>query len=46
MNGLTDLKTSFGGDKRSGSLARDNGVEALDQHLQTKTIWFILSVMA
>ncbi len=22
-----------------GSLARDNGAEALDQYLQTKTIW-------
>ncbi|MCA9509960.1 MAG: aldehyde dehydrogenase [Myxococcota bacterium] len=34
-----DVKTPFGGFKRSGSLARDNGAEALDQYLQTKTIW-------
>jgi aldehyde dehydrogenase (NAD+)/gamma-glutamyl-gamma-aminobutyraldehyde dehydrogenase len=34
-----DIKTPFGGYKRSGSLARDNGTEALDQYLQTKTIW-------
>ncbi len=25
--------------RKSGSLARDNGVEAIDQYLQTKTIW-------
>ena len=42
INGFTegDIKTPFGGYKRSGSLARDNGVEALDQYVQTKTIWF------
>jgi acyl-CoA reductase-like NAD-dependent aldehyde dehydrogenase len=34
-----DIKTPFGGYKKSGSLARDNGTEALDQYLQTKTIW-------
>jgi acyl-CoA reductase-like NAD-dependent aldehyde dehydrogenase len=34
-----DVKTPFGGYRKSGSLARDNGVEALDQYLQTKTIW-------
>ena len=34
-----DIKTPFGGYKRSGSLARDNGTEALDQYVQTKTIW-------
>ena len=34
-----DVKTPFGGYKRSGSLARDNGTEAIDQYLQTKTIW-------
>lgn len=39
-----DIKTPFGGYKRSGSLARDNGTEALDQYLQTKTIW--ISVQA
>jgi len=35
-----DIKTPFGGYRKSGSLARDNGTEALDQYLQTKTIWF------
>jgi 4-(gamma-glutamylamino)butanal dehydrogenase len=34
-----DIKTPFGGYRKSGSLARDNGVEAIDQYLQTKTIW-------
>lgn len=34
-----DVKTPFGGYRRSGSLARDNGTEAMDQYLQTKTIW-------
>ena len=34
-----DIKTPFGGYKRSGSLARDKGVEAMDQYLQAKTIW-------
>jgi acyl-CoA reductase-like NAD-dependent aldehyde dehydrogenase len=32
-------KPPFGGYKRSGSLARDNGTEAIDQYLQTKTVW-------
>ena len=30
---------SFGGYKQSGSLSRDQGTEALNQYLQTKTIW-------
>jgi len=34
-----DVKTPFGGYKRSGSLARDNGTEAIDQYTQTKSIW-------
>lgn len=34
-----DIKTPFGGYKMSGSLARDNGTEALAQYMQTKTIW-------
>ena len=34
-----DIKTPFGGYKQSGSLSRDQGTEALDQYLQTKTIW-------
>lgn len=41
INGFTegDIKTPFGGYKQSGSLARDNGTEAIEQYLQTKTIW-------
>lgn len=41
INGFSegDIKTPFGGYKLSGSLSRDNGTEALDQYLQTKTIW-------
>jgi aldehyde dehydrogenase (NAD+)/gamma-glutamyl-gamma-aminobutyraldehyde dehydrogenase len=41
VNGFTegDVKTPFGGYKRSGSLARDKGTEAMDQYLQTKTVW-------
>lgn len=41
VNGFTegDVKTPFGGFKQSGSLARDNGTEAMDQYLQSKTIW-------
>ncbi|MBS0528401.1 MAG: aldehyde dehydrogenase family protein, partial [Proteobacteria bacterium] len=34
-----DIKTPFGGYRRSGSLARDNGTEAMQQYMQTKTIW-------
>ncbi|WP_298934571.1 aldehyde dehydrogenase family protein [uncultured Ruegeria sp.] len=41
VNGFSEgnIKTPFGGYKQSGSLARDNGTEALEQYLQTKTIW-------
>lgn len=41
VNGFSegDIKTPFGGYKQSGSLARDNGTEALEQYMQTKTIW-------
>lgn len=41
VNGFSegDVTTPFGGYKQSGSLARDNGTEAMDQYLQTKTIW-------
>ena len=34
-----DIKTPFGDYKQSGSLSRDQGTEALNQYLQTKTIW-------
>jgi len=45
INGFSegDIKTPFGGYKQSGSLSRDNGTEALDQYLQTKTIWITLN---
>ena len=45
VNGFSegDVKTPFGGYKRSGSLARDNGTEAMDQYVQTKTIWISTS---
>jgi len=44
INGFSEgnVTTPFGGYKRSGSMARDNGTEALDQYLQTKTIWLSL----
>ena len=34
-----DIKVPFGGFKQSGSLSRDQGTEALNSFLQTKTIW-------
>ena len=34
-----DIKVPFGGYKQSGSLSRDQGTEAINQYLQTKTIW-------
>ncbi len=45
VNGFSegDVKTPFGGFKSSGSLARDNGTEALKQYCQTKTIWVCTS---
>ncbi|HSI40752.1 MAG TPA: aldehyde dehydrogenase [Xanthobacteraceae bacterium] len=44
VNGFSEgnVTTPFGGYKRSGSLSRDNGTEAIDQYLQTKTIWITL----
>lgn len=48
VNGFSegDIKTPFGGYKRSGSLARDNGTEAMDQYVQTKTIWISTALQA
>lgn len=45
VNGFTegDIKTPFGGYRRSGSLARDKGLEAMAQYQQIKTIWLRLS---
>lgn len=47
VNGFTegDIKTPFGGYRRSGSLARDKGLEAMTQYQQIKTIWLRLSAM-
>src|SRR5690606_24586227 len=36
------VATPFGGYRRSGSLSRHNGLEALAQYQQTKTIWIDL----
>lgn len=38
-----DLTTPFCGYKRSGSLARDNETEAMEQYQQTKTSWIATS---
>ncbi len=35
-----DITTPFGGYKTSGFGGRDNGLEAFDQYVQTKTIWY------
>jgi hypothetical protein len=34
-----DIRTPFSGYRKSGPPARDEGVEAMDQYPQTKTIW-------
>jgi gamma-glutamyl-gamma-aminobutyraldehyde dehydrogenase len=41
INGYSegDITTPFGGYKMSGFGGRDNGLEALDQYTQVKTIW-------
>lgn len=43
VNGFSegDITTPFGGYKQSGFGGRDNGLEALDQYLETKTIWYV-----
>lgn len=45
INGFTegDIKTPFGGYRRSGSQARDKGREAMAQYQQVKTVWLRLS---
>jgi len=35
-----DISTPFGGYKMSGFGGRDNGLEAFDQYVQSKTIWY------
>lgn len=43
VNGFSegDITTPFGGYKLSGFGGRDNGLEALDQYQETKTIWYV-----
>ena len=43
VNGFSegDITTPFGGYKQSGFGGRDNGLEALDQYQQVKTIWYV-----
>lgn len=43
INGFSegDITTPFGGYKQSGFGGRDNGLEALSQYSQTKTIWLV-----
>lgn len=43
INGFSegDITTPFGGYKQSGFGGRDNGLEALEQYCQTKTIWVV-----
>lgn len=43
INGFSegDISTPFGGYKQSGFGGRDNGLEALDQYCQTKTVWVV-----
>ncbi|MFZ4504982.1 MAG: aldehyde dehydrogenase [Microbacteriaceae bacterium] len=42
VNGYSegDITTPFGGYKESGFGGRDNGLEALDQYTELKTIWY------
>ena len=43
VNGFSegDITTPFGGYKCSGFGGRDNGLEALDQYQEIKTIWYV-----
>ncbi len=43
VNGFSEgaITTPFGGYKLSGFGGRDNGMEALDQYQETKTIWYV-----
>jgi 4-(gamma-glutamylamino)butanal dehydrogenase len=44
VNGYSegDITTPFGGYRQSGFGGRDNGMEALEQYTETKTIWITL----
>ena len=43
VNGFSegDITAPFGGYKLSGFGGRDKGMEAFDQHTQTKVIWYM-----
>ena len=41
--GEGDITTPFGGMKLSGFGGRDNGMDAMDQYMETKTVWIDLS---
>ena len=41
--GEGDITTPFGGFKLSGFGGRENSLQAFDQYMETKTIWFDLS---
>lgn len=43
VNGFSegDITTPFGGYKLSGFGGRDNGMQALEQYQETKTIWYV-----
>lgn len=43
INGFSegDITAPFGGYKQSGFGGRDKGLEALEQYVQTKTIWYL-----
>ncbi|MCP1659688.1 aldehyde dehydrogenase [Neisseria perflava] len=43
VNGFSEgsAATPFGGYKQSGFGGRDKGVEAFEQYMQTKTVWFV-----
>ncbi|MBP6116481.1 MAG: aldehyde dehydrogenase [Neisseriaceae bacterium] len=43
VNGFSegDISTPFGGFKQSGFGGKDNGLEAFEQYVQTKVIWYV-----
>lgn len=45
VNGFSegDISTPFGGFKQSGFGGKDNGLEAFEQYVQTKVIWYVNS---
>lgn len=45
VNGFSegDITTPFGGFKQSGFGGKDNGLEAFEQYVMTKVIWYVHS---